>query len=390
MSVRLLRLGMSAAGSTAAEALDLTSAEILAATEAGPITLGNANCSITNLISICHDWSGNLYACDNARNCVVKIEEGGRYTWIAGSKTGVSGNNGTLNDVAAATARFNAPTGIACDRYGTLYVADTSNHQIRVIKNGKVSVLAGSAGLSGFVDGDGETARFNTPTDVTVDRAGVVYVADKNNHAIRKIGNNGTVLTIAGSGGTGNAQNVKASKYIDSFSSPTSITVDLSGNLYVVDTGNNQIKKITPNGWIYLFSGSGSTGVSLGSGSTPMFNCSYTSIQDIEADQSGNIYLVDLKNPVRSRILRLDYNGKPSEVAEFNTYEVNGPYCLTVTPAQKIFVGIIYDDGGYSSSSSSTSSSSSSVDSSSSSTSSSSSSKSNSSSSTSSSSSSSP
>lgn len=369
MSVRLLRLGMSAAGSTAAEALDLTSTEILAATEAGPITLGNANCSITNLISICHDWSGNLYACDNARHCIVKIEEGGRYTWVAGSKTGVSGNNGTLNNVAAASARFNAPTGITCDRSGTLYVADTNNHQIRTIKDGKVSVLAGSAGLQGLVDGDGATARFKYPTDVAVDRAGIVYVADKNNHAIRKITSGGSVLTIAGNGSTGNAQNVQVTNPTASFSSPTSITVDLNGNLYIVDTGNNQIKKLTPNGWIYLFSGSGSTGVSLGSGSTPMFNCSYTSIQDIEADASGNIYLVDLKNPVKSRIIRLDYNGKPSEVAEFNTYEVDGPYCLTVTPAQKIFVGIIYDEDyssstsshveNWSSSSSSTSSSSS-------------------------------
>jgi len=356
MSVRLLRLGMSATGTTAAEALDLTSAEILAATEAGPITLGSTgNYYITNLISICHDWSGNLYACDNARHCIVKIEEGGRYTWVAGTP-GVSGNNGTLNGVAASAAKFNAPTGIACDRYGTLYVADTSNQQIRVIKNGKVSVLAGSAGLTGLVDGSGETARFNTPTDVAVDRAGVVYVADKNNHAIRKITSNGTVLTIAGNGSAGNKVNFKATTQYAEFSSPTVLTTDLSGNIYVVDTGNNMIKKITPNGWIYRFSGSGNTGVSLGSGTEPMFNCSYTSIQDIEADQSGNIYLVDLKNPARSRILRLDYNGKPSEVAEFNTYEVYGPYCLTVTPAQTIFVGIIYDDGGYSSSSSSSTS----------------------------------
>jgi hypothetical protein len=289
MSVRLLRLGMSAAGTTAAEALDLTSAEILATTEAGPSTLANANCPITSLIGICHDWSGNLYACDNAKHCIVKIEEGGRYTWVAGSKTGVSGNNGTLNDVPAATARFNAPTGIACDRYGTLYVADTSNQQIRVIKNGKVSVLAGSAGLTGLVDGSGETARFNTPTDVAVDRAGVVYVADKNNHAIRKITSNGTVLTIAGNGSAGNKVNFKATTQYAEFSSPTVLTTDLSGNIYVVDTGNNMIKKITPNGWIYRFSGSGNTGVSLGSGTEPMFNCSYTSIQDIEADQSGNI-----------------------------------------------------------------------------------------------------
>jgi len=332
---RIVRLGLSGIGGTAAEVIELTNTEVVDATEAGPLRL-LANGSI-KISSICHDWSGNLYATDSSNHCVIKISEGGYVSLVAG-KPGSSGNNGTLMNVDALAARFNQPEGICCDKSGTLFVCDTFNHQIKSIKGGKVNTIAGSAGLNGLVDGSGLDARFNRPMDVCVDRAGILYVADSQNHAVRKIDNNGTVLTVAGNGAPGNLNNVQADNHTSIFNTPRNISVDREGSVYVIDYNNDIIKKITPNGWVYRFSGSGNTGRSLGTTDPKAWTCSYNQLYDIDPDESGNMYVLDYNGVTGSRILKLDYNGNPSEVADLNGSSYNSLYAMCVSPAQKLFI----------------------------------------------------
>lgn len=347
---RIIRLTMSNAASSAITGAEIDDAAIVQKTAAGDLRLAHDPIVYTNIRGMCFDGSGNIYATSWDRNCIVKIEEGGRVSWVAGSQTGAAGNNGTLNNVAAVNARFNAPGGIACDKSGTLYIADTGNQQIRTIRDGKVNVLAGSATLSGFVDGAGETARFNGPIDVAVDKAGIVWVADVSNHALRKVMSNGTVLTVSGRlpayGGAaaGDENNVQADNHSAQLNAPSSVTVDLQGNVYIGCEGTYTIKKYTADGWLYRFSGSNNAGKSLGVtnlgtiATCPQFTCKYTGIYDLAADASGNVYVLD-HDTTRSRLLKLDRMGVPAEVADWdsNSYS-NGPYAIAMSPSQVLFV----------------------------------------------------
>jgi hypothetical protein len=181
---------------------------------------------------------------------------------------------------------------------------------------------------------------------VAIDNAGILYVCDTGNHAIRRI-RGGHVLNIAG-GASGNKENVKATNIAGAnaiFASPTSVTVDVAGNIFVMDTGNLKVKKITPNGWVYLFSGSGSTGHSIGSGSKPAYNCTYQTLTNIKCDRNGYVYVLDQDaSTAYSRLLKLNTIGVPSVVANFHvTAEAyKGLKAIAISPSMKVFVGIIF------------------------------------------------
>ncbi|MDR1306057.1 MAG: hypothetical protein LBK74_00600 [Treponema sp.] len=173
-------------------------------------------------------YGGNLYVADTDNNSIREIDSGGSANTIA---TGL-----------------NSPQGITVDAAGNLYVADSGNHSIRKIANDgprTVTTIAGNGG-PGLADGPGAAARFSFPKGITVDAAGNLYVTDFGNHNIRKIANDGprTVTTIAGAGdGTpGDADGVGTAAR---FENPQGISVDTAGNLYVADTGNYRIRKLS-------------------------------------------------------------------------------------------------------------------------------------------------
>ena len=140
-------------------------------------------------------------------------------------------------------ARFNKPTSVAVDTSGNLFVADYNNHLIRKISPAwSVTTVAGVANTTGSADGMGTAASFNSPRSVALDTIGTVYVADKFNHRIRKITPAGLVSTLAG-GAAGFADGTIGTAH---FNSPTGIAVDASGNLYVCEQTNRRIRKITP------------------------------------------------------------------------------------------------------------------------------------------------
>ena len=177
---------------------------------------------------------GIVYVADMDNHAIRAIATNGNMSTLAGNGT-PGAEEGT-----GATARFSSPHGIAVDAQGNVYVADYSNHRIRkVTPAGVVSTLAGSN--SGYQDGVGAAARFSSPRGVATDAQGNVYVADAGNHRIRKIRPDGTVTTIAGSiQGFADGAALQAK-----FDTPSSVAVDQHGNIYVGDSGNYRVRKIS-------------------------------------------------------------------------------------------------------------------------------------------------
>lgn len=214
------------------------------------------------------------------------VQTTGAVSTFAGS--GVSGfANGT-----GTAASFYYPEGIALDAAGIAYVADQGNNQIRKITTaGAVSTLAGTlvAGNTNTA-AIGVAALFNGPTGVAVDVAGNVYVADFGNNLIRKIvPSTGVVSTLAGSGKSGNANGTGVAA---SFNGPAGVAVDATGNVYVADFGNNLIRQITPAGVVTTLAGSGTAGSTNSLGVAASFN----GPRGIAVDAAFNVYVADANN----------------------------------------------------------------------------------------------
>ena len=233
------------------------------------------------------DGAGNVYVSDTNDFTIRKITPAGTVTTLAGQ----AGARGSTDGTASA-ARFNHPTGIAVDGAGNVYVADTDNETIRKITAaGVVTTVAGQAGRTGSADGTGTAAQFASPSDVNVDTAGNLYVADADNNTIRRITPAGVVTTFAGvAGASGSTDGTGAGAR---FSSPEGVTVDSAGNLYVADTNNQTIRKITPAGAVTTLAGA--VGLS-GGADGPSSVARFQDPSDLTVDGVGNIYVADTDN----------------------------------------------------------------------------------------------
>jgi sugar lactone lactonase YvrE len=188
------------------------------------------------------DKEGNLYVADaGENNRIRKVMPDGTVTTLAGGEEG-------FQDGQGASARFNTPSGLAIDAAGNLYVADTGNNAIRkVTPQGVVTTLAGG-GAAGYRDGAAREAAFNAPIGVAVDTEGALYIADTYNDRIRKITTDGQVTTIAGAGSAPGYQDGAAASA--RFDTPCGVAVADTGELYIADTGNNAVRKLTPDGQV--------------------------------------------------------------------------------------------------------------------------------------------
>ena len=236
------------------------------------------------------DSSGtNLYVADLENHRIRKIViSTGAVTTLAGS-----GAADFLDDTGTA-AKFNKPGGITIDSSGNLYVADAFNHRVRkiVISTGVVTTLAGD-GTTGSTNGTGTSARFNIPISLTIDTSGNLYLADSGNHIIRKIViSTAAVTTLAGYGSAGYADGTGINAI---FNTPQGITIDNSGNLYVADINNHSIRKIAISmAIVTTIAGNGpSAGYVDGIGINARFNSPNGVVSDAAGD---NIYVLDSSN----------------------------------------------------------------------------------------------
>ena len=198
-------------------------------------------------------------------------------------------------DATGTAARFSGPYGVAVDTNGNVYVADTFNHSIRKITSaGVVTTLAGGGGTSGSADGTGSSARFYYPQALAVDGSGNVFVADTDNNTIRKITSSGVVTTIAGSPGVSGSADGTGSAAL--FYQPSGIAVDANGNLYVADSTNCTIRVVTSSGVVTTLAGTPRTsGSTDGTGSAALFGDPV----GITVDSNGNLYVADGNSTIR-------------------------------------------------------------------------------------------
>lgn len=213
------------------------------------------------------DASGNLYVGEINNNAIRKITPAGVVTTLAGNPNGYSGTQ----DGLGTNARFNSPVGLTTDAAGNVYVADYNNHQIRkVTPAGLVTTLAGNSNRSyGFQDGTGTAASFYYPIALAFDPAGNLIIADYFNHAVRKMTPANVVTTIAGNGTAGTADGTGSAARFDR---PASLAVDNNGTIYICDANNNTIRKITASGTVSTFAGDGNGGNSNGTASVASFH----------------------------------------------------------------------------------------------------------------------
>ncbi|MGO4395251.1 NHL repeat-containing protein [Variovorax sp. M-6] len=235
------------------------------------------------------DAEKNLYVGDLRSNLIRKVTSAGDVSTVAGSGQGGS-DNGT-----GAAASFRGPYGLAADVHGSIHVADFDNNLIRkVTAAGVVTTTAGS-GANGSADGTGVAATFSRPAGAAVDGSGNIYIADFQNHLIRKITPTGVVTTLAGSGAEGATDGTGA---LASFKNPLAVAVDVQGNVYVGDYKNHLVRKVTPTGVVTTLAGSGVVGADDGTGSAASFRY----VGGLAVDVSGNVFVADSENHLIRKI----------------------------------------------------------------------------------------
>jgi streptogramin lyase len=338
------------------------------------------------------DSAGNLYVADSGNHTIREVTPIGT-NWVVTTLAGLAGSAGSANGTNRA-ARFNYPAAVAVDSTGNVYVSDTANHTIREVTpvgtNWVVTTLAGRAGVSGSGDATGSNARFylpfglavatngnvyvadegnnrirkvtsggvvttlatgfNWPAGVAVDRAANVYVADTDNHTIRKVTSGGGVTTLAGSGSYSSWGTNDGSGSAARFTFPCGVVVDTSGTVYVADSGNNTIRKVTPAGVATTLAGlaGNNTGSADGSGSAARFN----GLGAMAVGTNGNVYVLDSSN---NTIRKVTPSGVVTTLAGLaghagssdgtnSAARFNGPYGVAVDSAGSVYVSDTSND----------------------------------------------
>ncbi len=249
--------------------------------------------------SIAVDSAGNVYIADTENNRVRKIDTQGIITTVAGSNTG-AGDGGL-----AASARLFQPSGVALDGSGNVYIADTSNHRVRMVNpQGVIQTVAGN-GTAGY-SGDGRSAtlaQLSSPVGLAVDRSGALYIADQGNHAIRKV-SSGVISTVAGTGLAGTDGDGGLATAAMLFN-PSGVAFDKAGTLYIADSGNNRIRVIS-GGIIRNFAGDAAGFPAFSGDNGPAAAAGFNYPIALAFDDLGNLYVSDYFN---NRIRKITVGG---------------------------------------------------------------------------------
>jgi len=272
------------------------------------------------------DSAGNAYATDGVQNVIWKISPAGTIALFAGSTTA----SGSLDGTGAA-ATFNSPGGMAIDASGTIYVADSGNNTIRkVTSGGVVTTIAGTAGVAGSADGTGSAARFYEPGGLALDSAGNLYIADTGNNTIRKMTPAGVVTTFAG---TARDEQIcqDGTGSAASFACPAYLAFDTNGNLLVTDFESQLVRRITPDAVVTTCAGeAGMRDGDQGAGNKAGFSLPC----GIAIDKNGTIYVA---NGSGNTISKGVYTAPPASLTVSvaspipSTPVVNGSAPITLT-----------------------------------------------------------
>ncbi|HWW76042.1 MAG TPA: hypothetical protein VNZ44_11620, partial [Pyrinomonadaceae bacterium] len=253
-------------------------------------------------------------------SCLTRTEKspGTPAGWRATVGTVAGDGSPGLQDGAARAARFSDPFGVAVGRDGTAYVTDAGeNNRIRrLTPQGEVTTLAG--GGEGFADGAGAAASFNTPSALAPDAAGNLYVADTGNNRIRKVTPEGFVTTVAGDGAAGFRDGAGTQAQFDA---PVGVAVDKDGNLYVADTYNDRVRLVTKDGQVRTLAGAGRPGLADGDAGQSLFDTPCA----VAVSEAGEVYVADTGN---NRLRKVTKDG---QVSTINVYDPTA----TVEPAPR-------------------------------------------------------
>ena len=251
--------------------------------------------ALANPFSMAADAAGNVYVADRDNHRVRRIDTAGNITTVAGN-----GEQGFFGDGGLATsASLNTPTAVAVDTNGNIYIADSNNNRIRVVANGNINTFAGNgtAGYSG--DGSAATsASLYTPRGVAVDANGVVYIADTNNHVVRKV-SGGTISTIAGNAQQQGFYGDNGAAGSAGLDTPTGVAVDATGKVYVADSNNHRVRLLS-GATLSTFAGNGTAAYSGDGGAATSAAIAFP--LGVSLDGMGNIFVADSNNHVIRRV----------------------------------------------------------------------------------------
>ena len=243
------------------------------------------------------DISGNVYIADVGNYKIRKVNSAGIITTFAGTGAGGSSGDGGAATSAQLTisTMYGSPSGVATDSSGNVYFADSGNNKIRMVNNaGIITTFAGTGGRGSTGDGGAATsAQLYLPSGVAADNRGNVYFADVSNHKIRFVNSAGIITTFAGTGTAGSTGDGGAATSAQLYS-PADVTIDISGNFYIADTGNGKIRMVTSTGIITTFAGTGLAG-SNGDGGAATSAQLYGAYS-VAVDSSGTVYIADYFN----------------------------------------------------------------------------------------------
>jgi uncharacterized protein (TIGR03437 family) len=288
------------------------------------------------------DSSGNVYFAENGDSRIRRIDAKSLdISTVAGNGTpGFSGDGST-----ATNAEMNSPTGLAIDSTGNLYIADSLNCRIRKVASGNISTFAGNGTFS--YSGDGGPAiqaQLNTPQGVAADAAGNLYIADTLNNVVRKVSPNGTISNYAGNGGAGNSGDGSAATSAQ-LHGPQGLAADTFGNLYIADTMNAKVRKVSASGVIATVAGSGTPGSGGDGGAAASAQLNLPI--GVAVDSSGNLYIADFGN---SRVRKVSASGAIGTVAGNGSFgysgdggpavkaQLNGPQGVAVDAAGNLYI----------------------------------------------------